>query len=64
MDFNRAMAKSVAWISTSMAVIAAISATKNPCCLFAFILPLFVGLQLLRDFVQISELVGSIPVKL
>lgn len=46
MDFNRAMAKSVAWISTSMAVIAAISATKNPCCLFAFILPLFVGLPL------------------
>lgn len=46
MDFNRAMAKSVAWISTSMAVIAAISATKNPCCLFAFILPLSVGLPL------------------
>lgn len=26
--------------------VAAISATKNPCCLFAFILPLFVGLPL------------------
>lgn len=46
MDFNTAIAKSVSWASTSMAVIAAISATKNPCCLFALILPLFVGLPL------------------
>ena len=33
MDFNTAMAKSVAWASTSFAVIAALSYTKEPLCL-------------------------------
>lgn len=43
MDFNTAMAKSVAWASTSFAVIAALSYTKEPLCLMALVLPLFVG---------------------
>ena len=41
MDFNTAMAK---WASTSFAVIAALSYTKEPLCLMALVLPLFVGL--------------------
>ena len=45
-DFNTAMAKSVAWASTSFAVIAALSYTKEPLCLMALVLPLFVGLPL------------------
>lgn len=44
MDFNTAMAKSVAWVSTSFSVIAALSYTKEPLCLMALVLPLFVGL--------------------
>lgn len=44
MDFNTAMAKSVAWASTSFAVIAALSYTKEPLCLMVLVLPLFVGL--------------------
>lgn len=44
MDFNTAMAKSAAWLSTSMAVIAALSYTKEPLCLMVLVLPLFVGL--------------------
>ena len=44
MDFNTAMAKSVAWASTSFTVIAALSYTKGPLCLMALVLPLFVGL--------------------
>ena len=46
MDFNRAMAKATAWVATSAAVIAAIYITKEPVCLFALILPLFVGLPI------------------
>ncbi len=33
-----------AWVSTSFAVIAALSYTKEPLCLMALVLPLFVGL--------------------
>lgn len=33
-----------AWASTSFAVIAALSYTKEPLCLMALVLPLFVGL--------------------
>lgn len=44
MDFNTAMAKSVAWVSTSFAVTAALSYTKEPLCLMALVLPLFVGM--------------------
>lgn len=46
MDFNRAMAKATAWMAASAAVIAAIYITKEPVCLFALILPLFVGLPI------------------
>lgn len=46
MDFNKAMAKATAWIATSSAVIAAIYVTKEPVCLFALILPLFVDLPI------------------
>ena len=54
MDFNTAMAKSVAWASTSFAVIAALSYTKEPLCLMALVLPLFVGKRPIRGCIEIS----------
>ena len=37
---GRCIARSVAWISTSIAVIAGIFVTKEPACLWAFLIPM------------------------
>lgn len=42
MDFNRALVKVAAWLSTAAVTVTALYVTKEPLCLFALIFPLIV----------------------